>query len=148
MYIGGIRTFHNRAEAGVVQPPPWTLKAREAVKKRRFNAQPLTPCLLGSIVQSTGDAHGHAPPFRPTITFLTSRHRNKADRFINRRGIIGLVGFADPDLPIRVPLGRFWVGLMAEIPARKNFKNTKATKTSQVSLEPREKLLGRADLVF
>jgi hypothetical protein len=32
-------------------------------------------------------------------------------------------------LPIRAPLGRFWVGLMAEIPARKNFKNTKTSKT-------------------
>jgi hypothetical protein len=41
-----------------------------------------------------GDAHGRAPIFRPVITFLPSRHRNKADRFINRRGIIGLVGFA------------------------------------------------------
>jgi hypothetical protein len=41
-----------------------------------------------------GDAHGRAPIFRPVITFLPSRHRNKVDRFINRRGIIGLVGFA------------------------------------------------------
>jgi hypothetical protein len=40
-----------------------------------------------------GDAHGRAPIFRPVITFLPSRHRNKVDRFINRRGIIGLVGF-------------------------------------------------------
>jgi hypothetical protein len=41
-----------------------------------------------------GDAHGRAPIFRPVITFLPSRHRNKVDRFINRRGIIGLVGHA------------------------------------------------------
>ena len=41
-----------------------------------------------------GDAHGRAPIFRPVITFLPSRHRNKVGRFINRRGIIGLVGFA------------------------------------------------------
>ena len=37
---------------------------------------------------------------------------------------------------------------MAEIPARKNFKNTKISKTSQIYLEPREKLLGRAGLVL
>ena len=37
-----------------------------------------------------GDAHRHVLPFRPTITFLLSRHRNKVDRFIDRRGIIGL----------------------------------------------------------
>ena len=77
-----------------------------------------------------GDAHGRAPLFRPVITFLPSRHRSKVDRFINRRGIIGLVGFADPHSLIRVPLDRFWVGLMAEIPARENFKNTKTSKTS------------------
>jgi hypothetical protein len=93
-------------------------------------------------------AHGHAPLFRPTITFLPSRHRNKVDRFINRRGIIRLVGFADPDLPIRAPLGRFWFGLMAEIPARENFKSTKTSKKSQIFLGPREKLLGRAALVL
>jgi hypothetical protein len=75
-------------------------------------------------------AHGRAPPFRPVITFLPSRHRSKVDRFINRRGIIGLVGFAVPTSPIRAPLDRFRVGLMAEIPARENFKNTKTSKTS------------------
>jgi hypothetical protein len=54
---------------------------------------------------------------------LPPRHRSKVDRFINRRGIIGLVGFAVPTSPIRVPLDRFRVGLiMAEIPARENFK--------------------------
>jgi hypothetical protein len=37
---------------------------------------------------------------------------------------------------------------MAEIPARENFKNTKTSKTSQISLGPREKLLGRAGLVL
>ena len=99
-------------------------------------------------VASAGDAHGRAPLFRPVITFLPSRHRNKVDRFINRRGIIGLVGFAVPASPIRAPLDRFRVGLMAEIPARENFKNTKTSKTSQISLGPREKLLGRAGLVL
>ena len=79
---------------------------------------------------AVGDAHGRAPLFRPVITFLPSRHRNKVDRFINRRGIIGLVGFAVPTSPIRAPLDRFRVGLMAEIPARENFKNTKTSKTS------------------
>jgi hypothetical protein len=68
--------------------------------------------------------------------------------FINRRGIIGLVGFSVPDSPIWAPLDRFRVGLMAEIPARENFKNTKTSKTSQISLGPREKLLGRAGLVL
>jgi hypothetical protein len=79
-----------------------------------------------------GDAHGRAPLFRPVITFLPSRHRSKADRFINlnRRGILGLVGFAVPTSPIRAPLDRFRVGLMAEIPARENSKNTKTSKTS------------------
>jgi hypothetical protein len=77
-----------------------------------------------------GDAHGRAPLFRPVITFLPSRHRSKVDRFINRHGIIGLVGFAVPTSPIRAPLGRFRVGLMAEIPARENLKNTKTSKTS------------------
>ena len=95
-----------------------------------------------------GDAHGRAPLFRPVITFLPSRHRSKVDRFINRRGIIGLVGFAVPASLIRAPLDRFRVGLMAEIPARENFKNTKTSKTSQISLGPREKLLGRAGLVL
>ena len=95
-----------------------------------------------------GDAHGRAPFFRPVITFLPSHHRNKVDRFINRRGIIGLVGFAVTPLLIRAPLGRFRVGLMAEIPAHENFKNTKTSKTSQISLGPREKLLGRAGLVL
>jgi hypothetical protein len=61
---------------------------------------------------------------------LPSRHRNKVDRFVNRRGIIGLVGFADTRSLIRAPLDRFRVGLMAEIPARENFKNTKISKTS------------------
>jgi hypothetical protein len=79
---------------------------------------------------AAGDAHGRAPLFRPVITFLPSRHRSKVDRFINRRGIIGLVGFAVPTSPIRAPLDRFRVGLMAEIPARENFKNTKTSKTS------------------
>jgi hypothetical protein len=37
---------------------------------------------------------------------------------------------------------------MAGIPARENFKNTKTSKTSQISLGPREKLLGRAGLVW
>jgi hypothetical protein len=37
---------------------------------------------------------------------------------------------------------------MAEIPARKNFKNTKTSKTSQISLGLREKLLGGAGLVL
>jgi hypothetical protein len=37
---------------------------------------------------------------------------------------------------------------MAEIPARENFKNTKTSKTSQIPLGPREKLLGRAGLVL
>ena len=83
-----------------------------------------------------------------TIALLPSRHRNKVDRFINRRGIIGLVRFTVQPSPIRAPLDRFRVGLiMADIPARENFKNTKTSKTSQVSLRPREKLLGRAGLV-
>jgi hypothetical protein len=78
-----------------------------------------------------GDAHGRAPLFRPVITLLPSRHRNKVDRFINRRGIIGLVEFAVPSIsPIRAPLDRFRVCLMAEIPARENFKNTKTSKIS------------------
>jgi hypothetical protein len=42
----------------------------------------------------------------------------------------------------------FLVGLMAEIPAHENFKNTKTSKTSQISLGPREKLFGRAGLVL
>jgi hypothetical protein len=58
---------------------------------------------------------------------LPSRHRSKVDRFINRRGITGLVGFAVPTSLIRAPLDRFRVGLMAEIPARENFKNTKTS---------------------
>jgi hypothetical protein len=99
-------------------------------------------------VLAFGDAHGHAPLFRPAITFLPPRHRSKVDRFINRRGIIGLVGFAVPHLPIRASLDRFRVGLMAEIPARENFKNTKISKTSQIPLGPREKLLGKAGLVL
>jgi hypothetical protein len=77
-----------------------------------------------------GDSHGRAPLFRPVITFLPSRHSNKVDRFINRRGIIGLVGFAVQSSLIRTPLDRFRFGLMAEIPARENFKNTKTSKTS------------------
>jgi hypothetical protein len=68
--------------------------------------------------------------------------------YLNRRGIIGLVGFAVPTSLIRAPLDRFRVGLMAEIPARENFKNTKTSKTSQISLGPGEKLLGRAGLVL
>ena len=107
--------------------------------------------VAGPLPMSTtdeGDAHGRAPLFRPVITFLPSRHRNKVDRFINRRGIIGLVGFAVTTLLIRAPLGRFRVGLMAEIPAHENFKNTKTSKTSQISLGPGEKLLGRAGLVL
>jgi hypothetical protein len=87
-------------------------------------------------------------PFRPVISFLPSRYRNKVDRFINRRGIIGLVGFAVTHSPIRAPLDRFRVDLMAEIPARGDFKNTKTSKTSQISLGPREKLLGRTALVL
>jgi hypothetical protein len=95
-----------------------------------------------------GDAHGRAPLFRPVVTFLPSRHRSKVDRFINRRGIIGLVGFAVTTSQIRPPLDRFRVGLIAEIPASENFKNTKTSKTSQISLGPGEKLLGRAGLVL
>jgi hypothetical protein len=59
-----------------------------------------------------------------------------------------IVGFAVTHSLIRAPLDRFWVGLMAEIPARENFKNKKTSKTSQISLGPREKLLGRAGLVL
>jgi hypothetical protein len=95
-----------------------------------------------------GDTHGRAPLFRPFIAFLPSHHRNKVGRFINRRGVIGLVGFAVPTIPIRAPLDRFRVGLMAEISARENFKNTKTSKTSQIPLGPREKCLGRAGLVL
>ena len=36
--IGGIKTFNNRDEAGVVQPPRWKLKARVAA--------PWTECCL------------------------------------------------------------------------------------------------------
>jgi hypothetical protein len=79
---------------------------------------------------------------------LPSRHRNKADRFINRRGITGLMGFTAPLSPIRAPLDRFRVDVMADIPARENFKNTKTSKTTQISLGPREKLLGRAGFVL
>ena len=86
--------------------------------------------LQSLLTRATGDAHGRAPLFRPVITFLPSRRRSKVDRFINRRGIIELVGFAVPASPIRAPLDRLRVGLMAEIPARENFKNTKTSKTS------------------
>jgi hypothetical protein len=85
-------------------------------------------------------------PFQARHYFFAFPH--KVDRFINRRGIIGLVGFAITTSLIRVPLDRFRVGLMAEIPARENFKNTKTSKTFQISLVPREKLLGRAGLVL
>jgi hypothetical protein len=85
---------------------------------------------IAKTVPIVGDAHGRAPLFRPVITFFPSRHRSKVDRFINRRGITGLVGFAVPTSPIRAPLDRFRVGLMAKIPARENFKNTKTSKTS------------------
>jgi hypothetical protein len=97
-----------------------------------------------------GDAHGHAPLFMPVNAFLPSHHHNKVDRFVNWRELIGPLGFAVQSSPIRAPLDRFRVGLMAEIPARENFKNTKTQKTchSQISLGPREKLLGRAGLVF
>jgi hypothetical protein len=78
---------------------------------------------------------------------LPSSYRNKVGRFIIQRGITGLMGFASPCLPIRLPLGRFPVDLRAEIPAR-GFKNTKASNTSQISLGPREKLLGRAGLLL
>jgi hypothetical protein len=37
---------------------------------------------------------------------------------------------------------------MAEIPARENFKNTKTSKTSLISLGPGENLLERAGLVL
>jgi hypothetical protein len=82
--------------------------------------------------------HGHAHLF----AFPPSQQG--LDRFVNRRGNTGLVGFADPDNPIRAPLGRFWVGLMAGIPARENFKNTKASKTSKISLGPsKRKVVGK-----
>ena len=55
---------------------------------------------------------GTGPPDPKTVTFLPSRHRRKVDLFINRRGIIGLVGFADFPNPIWAPLDRFRVGLM------------------------------------
>jgi hypothetical protein len=91
-----------------------------------------------------GDAHGRAPLFRPVIIFLPSRHRNKVDRFINRRGIIGLVRFTVPSSPIRAPLGRLRVGLMAEIPARENFKNTKTSKTNFLNFfGTRRKVVGK-----
>jgi hypothetical protein len=61
---------------------------------------------------------------------------------------IGLAGFAVAHSLIRAPLDRFQVGFMAEIPVRENLKNTKTSKTSQISLGPRENLLGRADLVL
>jgi hypothetical protein len=53
---------------------------------------------------------GGGPPDPKNIAFFPSRRRNKADRFISQRGIIGLVGFTEPDSPIRAPLGRFRVG--------------------------------------
>ena len=119
------------------------------LSRRPDRARLIMSCLRFSDVHfRLGDAHGRAPLFRPVITFLPSRHRSKVDRFINRRGIIGLVGFAVTTPLIRAPLDRFRVGLMAEIPARENFKNTKTSKTSQISLGPGEKLLGRAGLVL
>ena len=86
-----------------------------------------------------GDAHGRAPLFRPVITFLPSRHRNKVDRFINRRGIIGLVGFAITHSLIRAPLDRFRVGLMTEIPARENSSKTQKPQKLLQSLWYQEK---------
>jgi hypothetical protein len=84
-----------------------------------------------SLISDVGGAHGRPPRSALFVTFLPSRHRSKVDRFINRRGITGLlVGFAVPTSPIRAPLDRFRVGLMAKIPARENFKNTKTSKTS------------------
>jgi hypothetical protein len=92
-----------------------------------------------------------ARPFSgPSLPFCLPviADRSKVDRFINQRGIIGLVGIAVPTSLNRALLDRFRVGLMAEIPAHENFKNTKTSKTSQISLGPGEKLLGRAGLVF
>jgi hypothetical protein len=80
---------------------------------------------------------------------LPSRHRNKADRFINRRGITGLVGFAVQSSLIRAPLDRFRVGLMAEIPAGEISKiQTPQKLLESLSLGQREKLLGWAGLVL
>jgi hypothetical protein len=55
---------------------------------------------------------GGGPPDPQNIAFLPSRHRNKAGRFVNRRGIAELAGFAEQRLPIRAPLDRFRVGLV------------------------------------
>jgi hypothetical protein len=41
--------------------------------------------------------------------------RQKANHFINRRGITGLVGFSEQSSPIREPIGRFRVGLMTYV---------------------------------
>jgi hypothetical protein len=87
-------------------------------------------------------------PFQARHYLFAFPSSQQIDRFINRRGIIGLVGFAVPTSLIQAPLDRFRVGLMAEIPARENFKNTKISKTSLISLGPGEQLLGRAGLVF
>ena len=38
---------------------------------------------------------GTGPPDPNTVTFLPSRHRRKVDLFINRHGIVGLVGIAE-----------------------------------------------------
>jgi hypothetical protein len=77
------------------------------------------------------DAHGRAPLLRPVITFLPSRHRSKADRFINRRGIIGLVGFAVPTSPIQAPLDLTDFGL-ASWPKSRLVKTSKTQKPQKL----------------
>jgi hypothetical protein len=46
-------------------------------------------------------------------------------------------------LPIWVPLDRFWVGLVAEIPARKNFKKHKNLKNFSNPFGTKRKVVGK-----
>jgi hypothetical protein len=129
------------------------MHAQVRMARLRFRRALEPPAVFGglkSVVLSDGGwrCSRARAPFQARHYLFAFPSSQQGRSFYQSARSIGLVGFAVPLIPIRAPLDRFRVGLMAEIPARENFKNTKPSKTFQIPLGPREKLLGRAGLVF
>jgi hypothetical protein len=74
---------------------------------------------------------GTHPFSGPPLPFCLPVIATRPIIFVSRRGITGLVKFIDPGNASRAPLGRLWVSFVTETPARKTFKSTKTSETSE-----------------
>ena len=77
-----------------------------------------------------GDAHGHTPLSRPLRYLFAFPFSEAGLPYVFSKQLPDLWTIAVTAARKKSSLGRFRVGLMAEIPARENFKTTKTPKTS------------------